>query len=240
MGDHDERAAAERVAAAGSLEDIEALFARAQREPGSTPDGQAALVQLLARRLVEHDFGEPERQADLVERYVLSVLELPDSPAPDREAALFDLLGDPAQRREGEPDAQWSSRRRRVATALLAALERVAGDGEDEDEEEVAQANLEPPPETGLPSGVAPEEIDDPELRARYEADLDRNRALAERAVERHRRRLSADALRVRAERHVVAAYSQPPPAQAELDALLERHIGDPAERERIRGQAGA
>jgi len=41
--------------------------------------------------------------------------------------------------------------------------------------------NISPPPGTGLPSGVAPEAIKDPELRAQYEADLRRMAELARR-----------------------------------------------------------
>jgi hypothetical protein len=45
---------------------------------------------------------------------------------------------------------------------------------------DLPQENVEPPLEAGLPAGVAPEEVTDPDLRAKYEADIERNRQKAE------------------------------------------------------------
>jgi hypothetical protein len=45
---------------------------------------------------------------------------------------------------------------------------------------DLPQKNIEPPLETGLPSGVAPEEIKDPDLRVKYEADIECNRQKTE------------------------------------------------------------
>lgn len=52
-----------------------------------------------------------------------------------------------------------------------------------------AELNIQPPPATGLPAGVAPSAIQDSQLRAEYEAALATNQERANNAIYQHRLR---------------------------------------------------
>jgi hypothetical protein len=199
----------------GSLQDIEDALAAVQREPESTA-ARADLVMRLADALAGRDLGDAQRQLDLRERYLLATLEDPRGLPLDAEAALLDRLGDP-ELRDGLAEAQRAARRRRLGRAWLRALEHgTAVLGADADEE-VPDLSVPPPPATGARPGTAPEAIDDPDLRAAYEADIARNRARSEAYRTRHAERLLACSLADRAEQRAIDAYAAEPAALEEL-----------------------
>ncbi len=88
----------------------------------------------------------------------------------------------------------------------------------------------------GLPSGIAPEGVKDPKLRAEYEAALEKNRKQIERHTEQ--RRLSDLLQRIPrsagGEQHIIYLYSCPPFNIEELKECLNRYIDDEKTKARI------
>ena len=91
-----------------------------------------------------------------------------------------------------------------------------------------------PPVATGLPSGIAPESIKDPTLRAEYEAAIQRNREKIKRYTEQIRLREWLKRFKRTQERYVIRAYSKPPFNLAELKQYLENYIADQDTKARI------
>lgn len=104
----------------------------------------------------------------------------------------------------------------------------------DWDPEDLPFENIAPPIGTGLPSGVCPRAIKDPELRAEYEAAIEANRKKNEeykrqRMLRKVKRRFSP-----RLEKTIVTAYSRPPHDMKELAQFVRIYIEDQPMRERI------
>jgi len=95
--------------------------------------------------------------------------------------------------------------------------------------------NISPPPGTGLPSGVAPEAIKDPELRAQYEADLRRMAELARRGKANQ----DLEYLRKRALRRIAEfveyAYCRTREDFEELNSLLDEYLSDESMKSTLR-----
>lgn len=58
------------------------------------------------------------------------------------------------------------------------------------------QLNLAPPPETGLPAGVAPDSVKDPTLRQAYERAIEENKRKVQRAHYQHALQLAQERAR--------------------------------------------
>jgi len=77
----------------------------------------------------------------------------------------------------------WRSRRKAHAAAILHTVAQAERERDDSwDPEDLPALNLVPPLATGLQSGVSPDAVKDPELRAIYERAIEANR----KKVERH------------------------------------------------------
>ena len=81
--------------------------------------------------------------------------------------------------------------------------------------------NLTPPPETGLPAGVAPEAIKDVKLCGRYEAALAANTSKAREYNRQFELRSLDEVFPKRAEEYLVRVYSRPPYDVLELRRYL-------------------
>jgi hypothetical protein len=86
----------------------------------------------------------------------------------------------------------------------------------------------------GLPSGIAPEGVKDPKLRAEYEAALQKNREQIERYTKQYRLRDWLKRFPKRAEEYIIRAYSKPPFNLDELKEYLEKYAVDEKTRARI------
>jgi len=83
----------------------------------------------------------------------------------------------------GERRALW----RAIASAIDNELDAKDGAGD------LPPLNLAPPPETGLPAGVAPDSVKDPALRLTYERGLEENKSKSQRARYQHALHLAAE-----------------------------------------------
>lgn len=87
--------------------------------------------------------------------------------------------------------------------------------------EDRPRLNLTPPAETGLPSGVAPENIKDPKLRSRYEADIAANAKKGREYSRQFELRKLDRSFPQEAQDYVVRVYSRSPKRVEELSRLL-------------------
>ncbi|WP_343729599.1 hypothetical protein [Duganella sp.] len=84
----------------------------------------------------------------------------------------------------GEQRALW----RAIGSAIDHEMHPEDGD--------LPQLNLAPPPETGLPAGVAPDSIKDPALRQAYERAIEENKRKVQRAHYQHALQLAQERTR--------------------------------------------
>lgn len=100
--------------------------------------------------------------------------------------------------------------RRQLHTVRMLETVAIAERERDEawDPSDVPAVNLVPPAATGLPSGVSPEAVKDPALRAIYERDIEANRKKAERHSHQHRIRQMEEHLYDQIRKRLMALYS--------------------------------
>ncbi len=141
-------------------------------------------------------------------------------------------VGRDGKRLKGNPRAQL--RKNQVALQLRAWQRIEQTIDRNWDPDDMPAMNLAPPNATGLPSGVAPSAVKDPQLRAEYEAAIEANRQKAARyRLQSRARKLKKRWIR-HAERFIIRTYIQPPARLAELEALLNVYVADAAKRARI------
>jgi len=102
------------------------------------------------------------------------------------------------------------------------------------DRKQLPSSRVMPPDETHLPPGSPPSAIQDPRLRAQYEAAIADNNRRAERVAKQVPLQLHGPAFRTRAELWLIQAYSQSPRLKTELWRYLEQYVRDPDSRRRI------
>jgi hypothetical protein len=86
----------------------------------------------------------------------------------------------------------------------------------------------------GFPSGIAPEGVKDPKLRAEYEAASQKNRQKIERHTKQYRLRKWLKRFPRSAEPYIIQAYSKPPFNLEELKQYLGKYAVDEKTRARI------
>ncbi|MHC4707514.1 MAG: hypothetical protein ACYS8I_10570, partial [Planctomycetota bacterium] len=130
---------------------------------------------------------------------------------------------------------KWAQIRKRDVQVRLHAWKRLVNAIDPNwDANDLPFVNIMPPLATNLPSGVAPEAIKDPKLRAQYEAAIEKNRLKAERYNEQSGLRKWLRRFPPRAERYIVRAYSKPPYNPEELKQYLETYIETQPTKTRI------
>jgi hypothetical protein len=93
--------------------------------------------------------------------------------------------------------------------------------------EDLPSVSVAPPKITGLPSGVAPEEISDPKLRREYERAIKENQMKAQRLSEMRQLAVMRRGVQKYMPIYLAEAYSHPPAAIHELTAMLEQYVND-------------
>jgi len=96
--------------------------------------------------------------------------------------------------------------------------------------------NVAPPYSTGLPAGVSPASVTNPQLRAEYERAIARNRARIQQYNEQSWLRLDGSRIQRQVEKYLVDAYSRAPSHLQELQQLLSHYINDASVRDRVLG----
>ncbi len=194
----------------------------------------ARLMLELCRPLSSGCFGG-QRQYEIARGYALSALGEPDAIPIEVELELIGhVMTDTFSRTR--PRGEDFARRRRIdVKARLHAWKRLKDAIDpDWDPNEELQVNPMPPAATLLASGVAPEAIEDPALRAEYEAAIETNRKKIEKHAQQHRLRKWLKRFPKNAERYIIRMYSKRPLNTAELEQYLAEYGGDVTAKKRI------
>ena len=194
----------------------------------------ACLMLELCGPLSSGRFND-DRQYELSRKYALSALEKPDEIPLETELELtghvITLIYTPYT-----PKGQdWVQRRRKDVEIRLHAWKRLL-DAIDPnwDLNDLPVSNVTPPLATGLPSGVAPESIKDPNLRAEYEASIENNRKKNEKYSRQYRLYKWLKKFPRYAETYIIRAYSKPPFDLEELKRNLNKYLSDEITKTRI------
>jgi hypothetical protein len=215
------------------LDRLEALIRELQSrgQPIADDDTLRTLMQ-ATDTLSSRDLGNYQRQdALLYEAADLALRSGRTLPLEDELNLLAHLETD--QPDDGHVNAAWREKRRDRANRWLSALRRL-----DEAVDSAFDPNDTPalnvPAPEGLPAGVAPVHIRDPELRQRYEADIESNLAKADRYAQQWRVRQLRELYEPRAIRYLARAYGTRQAESAELVQLLDEYEVTPRRRAAI------
>lgn len=176
-----------------------------------------------------------DRRYELARKYALSALADANNIALETELELTGhvitlMIGPNASK--GEDFAQ---RRKKDVQIRLHAWKRLLDAIDpDWDPNDFPSINVMPPMETGLPAGVSAETIEDPNLRAEYEASIEKNRQKAEIYRQQYKLRKWLKMFPRYAEPYIIQAYSLPPYDTEELQEFLAIYITDPNTTNRI------
>jgi hypothetical protein len=153
----------------------------------------------------------------------------------EHEAAFLGWLG--YQRTSTDLNV-WLRERRDKTEFWLRALQRLEKETDPSfdfnDRKSLPSSRVYPPFQTGLPAGSPPSAIEDPHLRAKYEAEIAHNQRKSQRVNQQLPLFLRGPSFKKRAERWLIQAYSQPPVRNAELKQYLENYVQDAKTRQRI------
>ncbi len=194
----------------------------------------ARLMLELCRTLSSVDFKD-DRRHDVARKYALSVLDRPEGVSLETELKLtghvMTAMGIPTAPKGDE----FARRREKDVEIRLHAWERLTDAIDPKwDPNDVPLLNVVPPAASGLPSGIAPEDVKDPKLRAEYEAAIEKNRQKAQEYNEQYRLRSWLKEFPPRAEQYIIQAYSKSPYNIEELTGLLNQYMRDEQTRSRI------
>lgn len=178
--------------------------------------------------LSSYNFGNFERQTRLLHRYADAALKnAPIIPLEVELQLLAHLEEDFEGAEAGEHLEQWTEKRRARTEQWLRAVQRLDNETQkDFNFADLPQVNI-APPVTNLPSGIAPEAIEDPVMRKVYEAAIERNRLKAETFARQWDLRDLRNRYWPIGVRYIARAYSRPPLDEAELQQLLNEHLSD-------------
>lgn len=181
--------------------------------------------------LSSYDIGDLSKRASLLSRYAISVLKSGELPLRDHVQFVGFLMFNPLV----VDETAWKTMRKQKAELWLAARRRVESSIDPTfDFNDRPFLNVATPPGSREPSGVSPEFIKDPKLRAEYERAIAENSAKARRFNDQYWLKRNAPDFCKNVERYLVNAYSRPPTDPAELERLLAQYIDDNGVRARI------
>jgi hypothetical protein len=180
---------------------------------------------------------DDERIYKLSQKYAAAALTKADTFSLDLETKLLgfiamDIAPVPAVL---TGDSDWARERSTKAKLWLHAWQRLEREiDRNFDFNDVPSLNVCPPAETGLPCGIAPEGIRDPELRAKYSAAIAANTAKAKKFNQQYKLRAIGERFTAHAEQYLVRVYSKPPYNLEELKVYLNERLANRDLRERI------
>ncbi len=198
------------------------------------PEFYARIALKLCRPLTSGRFKD-RRRYDVARKYALSALETRDKIPLKLELGLIGhvMTDRGTYYRPTRPD--YAQHRPKDVDVRLHAWKRLldAIDPTWDPNEELLSPNG-VGAMMGLTSGIAPESVKDPELRAEYERALETNQRKIERYSEQNRLHKWLKRYPKRAEEYIVRAYSEPPFNLPELKQFLETHPPDEKAKNRI------
>jgi IS1 family transposase len=179
--------------------------------------------------------GDRRHKYEVARKYALSALEKADEIPLDVELELTGHVVTLMIAPNAPKGQEWLESRREDVKIRLHAWKRLL-DAIDPnwDPNEVILSPNAVGASMGLPSGIAPEGVKDQNVRAEYEAALQRNGEKIERYTQQNSLRKWLRRFPRRAEEYTIAAYSKPPFNIAELRQYLEKYAIDKKTQARI------
>ena len=201
---------------------------------GTNQEKHAQLTLRICQQVGSGRFGGAQ-QTSLPREHALVGLEQADKLEIETELALVGYMMTDISGADAPKGRDWAQIRRVDLRARLHAWKRLrnaiipAWDPNDR-----PLRNVSPPSTTGLPAGVSPNAVREPELRKEYEAAIEANRQKAETYRRQYRLRNLQKVFEPLAEEYIIRAYSKPPLESKELQDDLVSYGIDPAMRKRI------
>lgn len=166
-----------------------------------------------------------DRQYDVARKYALSILGEPNEIPVIMELELTGYVVTLTHLPNPPKGEDFAQRRKKEVDIHLHAWKRLIDSIDPKwDPCDLPLLNVSPPPSSGLPSGVSPEAIKDPKIRAEYENAIEKNRQKAERHLEQYTLRKWLNRFPKRAEIYIVDAHSKPPFNLEELKQYLDKY----------------
>jgi hypothetical protein len=200
-----------------------------------TKEYYAKLMLQVCKPISSWYFNDVRQATVLARKYALSALADPNKIPLETELELIGHVMTDMVTSRAPKNQEWAQIRKKDVEVRFHAWKRLL-DAIDPnwDPNDLPSLNISPPVATGLPSGVGPEAIKDPNLRAEYEAAIEKNRLKAERYSQESRLRTWLKRFPSRAEKYIVDAYSKPPFDVQELKQYLDKYIADTKTKARI------
>jgi len=218
----------ETFSKAGDLASLAAL-GREIEEKWKVADvsAYADLTQHLCRALLNADCRGNRQQLGLAQTFAMRALAVSDRVPLETEWQLLwyvrSAVDEAGKKVSGDA---WAVLRERQAKLWLHAWKRLVNAMDRNwDPRDVPAINL--ASNCGLPSGVSPEAIRDPDARAKYEAAIEANRKKAEEYNKQDKLRSLGKRFLPLAERTLVQAYRTPPRRNEELRKHLRAFLPD-------------
>ena len=178
---------------------------------------------------------ESRRRFDLAREYALSALNEPNKITLDTELELIGHVMTNTGLPFSPKEQELVQRRKKDIDIRLHAWKRLTDAVDPKwDPNDLPKINITPPPSTGLPSGIAPEAIQDPKLRAEYEKAIEQNEQKAKKYSEQYELHKWLKKYPDRAEKYIIQLYSAEPYDTEELKQLLEKYKIDQEVQTRI------
>jgi hypothetical protein len=177
-----------------------------------------------------------KREYQVARKYVLAALEDATAIPLLVEIELARLVSKVDSRLERVSDVEFAKLRLNGSRVRLRAWKRLE-DSIDPNFDQKEEIPVHPPFLPGLRfynSGMSPDRIEDPVLRAKYIAVTAENDRRREKHTEQYHLRLHRDSFRKATESYIVDAYSSPPSNVDELNQLLDRYVTEDAAKDRI------
>jgi hypothetical protein len=175
------------------------------------------LISALCDEIRTRDFRNPRREADLEQRFARLAFQKPGEMPLEVELGLAGHLQNNIEDEiKLVKGPAWTQHRREKAKRLFHAWGRLEGSLEDDfdvnDRNNMPRRNVSPPKGvSNLSAGASPDQIEDPTLRAEYEAAIAANTRKAEKYNRQYRLRQLDKVFSQNMEKYVITAYSQPP-----------------------------
>jgi hypothetical protein len=191
-------------------------------------ENNARLVLELCRGLSSGQFRD-HRSYDLARKYALSVLEKPEAVPVEMELELTGHVMTTMSVPGAPKGEEFAHRRVEDVEIRLHAWRRLMDSVDPNwDPNELLWSPNTVGAELGIPiSGMSPESVKDPELRAKYEAALQQNQEKIKRHTQQRRLHDSLKWYPKWVEEYAVLTYSEPPYNIEEISALLKQFMPD-------------
>lgn len=233
---------AERIDASYTSKDIlkmESLAKEIQIQwSKADTDQYSELMARICHAFLFSGFAKPSQESILAEKYALLALKRKDDlPALTEADLVSDLL--PQEDRflseKTLKDKDWASYRIARASISLHALGRIAKATDRNFDFSKLPIDARPPlGANGIGTGMSPELITDPKVRADYEARIKASEVINAKYQEQYQLKLMTGTLVPQEERYIVDLYSIQPYNGQELKRLLDTYLSDPGMKQRI------